>query len=779
MSNQHHHILYRWAVVVTLLACIPNVLWAQLQAEYYIDVDPGLGNATTITSPIEADGTLHIEFPTDGLSPGDHIVGIRAYATTDDDGQAITRFGPTIMQRFVVRDEIVDQQVLYAEYFFDNDPGYGKGTAIPVTPGEELNLDNLEIPTTDLEVGEHNFGIRVYGTSGWGPTIMQRFVVREEKTPQELLYAEYFFDEDPGYGKGVAIPVTPGEELNLDNLEIPTSNLEAGEHNFGIRVYGTNGWGPTIMQRFVVREEKTPQELLYAEYYFDEDPGYGNGMPIPVTPGEELNLDNLEISTTDLEAGEHNFGIRVYGTSGWGPTITQRIIVKGEIVDQEVLYAEYFFGDDPGYGQGTPISITPGQEVSIEDLELPTDNLNGICILGIRAYGTSGWGPTIVTEVMLGAGGEYTLNANAATSLANRNYKSLEDVINDFSECGVKDDVTFTITTNNTNYSLDATSNDCLAKMTQIIESFDGSDNEKVMTFTAEEGSGNSLAITTTDEGMATVVSLFSHVATSNVTLTINGVAYDFSAVATRHQESCSGTATQLVALSGISSKVNASWTAQPQAGTSISGYQTNGSGDIPAMMLENNSTQCDTLTVNVILSDDYGRTLTTYDYSYIVHANVSNQSFTKFSPADGSGIEPGTVKLRWKAIGDAIGYRVNIIQRPIDDDFADDIEEVIETDETEYEMLVEGDMLYTWTVTAIGYCDELTSEAHSFTGNGILLGDANGDDHVTVADVMITVNRVLGKNPRAFIERNADINGDSRISVADIMSIVKLVLLN
>ena len=57
------------------------------------------------------------------------------------------------------------------------------------------------------------------------------------------------------------------------------------------------------------------------------------------------------------------------------------------------------------------------------------------------------------------------------------------------------------------------------------------------------------------------------------------------------------------------------------------------------------------------------------------------------------------------------------------------------------------------------------------------LLGDANGDGNVTVADVMMTVNKVMNKPLASFNEKNADINNDGRITVADVMGIVKLVL--
>ena len=57
------------------------------------------------------------------------------------------------------------------------------------------------------------------------------------------------------------------------------------------------------------------------------------------------------------------------------------------------------------------------------------------------------------------------------------------------------------------------------------------------------------------------------------------------------------------------------------------------------------------------------------------------------------------------------------------------------------------------------------------------LLGDANGDGMVSVADVMLTVNKVMNKQLTVFIERNADVNNDGKITVADVMAIVKMVL--
>ena len=58
-----------------------------------------------------------------------------------------------------------------------------------------------------------------------------------------------------------------------------------------------------------------------------------------------------------------------------------------------------------------------------------------------------------------------------------------------------------------------------------------------------------------------------------------------------------------------------------------------------------------------------------------------------------------------------------------------------------------------------------------------LLLGDANGDNTVTVADVMLTVNKVLGRELSTFNPKTADVNKDGVITVSDVMGIVKIVL--
>ncbi len=57
------------------------------------------------------------------------------------------------------------------------------------------------------------------------------------------------------------------------------------------------------------------------------------------------------------------------------------------------------------------------------------------------------------------------------------------------------------------------------------------------------------------------------------------------------------------------------------------------------------------------------------------------------------------------------------------------------------------------------------------------MLGDANGDGVVDVADVVAIVNYILNKPGENFDEQAADVNNDSVIDVADVVAVVNIIL--
>lgn len=607
------------------------------------------------------------------------------------------------------------------EYFFDSDPGLGKATRMTVTTNTDAALS---IPISGLTAGYHLVGLRAYSVDAnqvtrYAPTITQQIFVPTNNGLTPISRVEYFWDTDPGVGKGTPLAVTPGKEVTLENIEIPTTGLKQGSHLLGIRAYGERGWSPTLTQEVFVPSTTNGANITRVEYYWDADPGFGKATPLPITPGKEVTLQNVELSTAGLAAGEHRLFVRAYGNQGWTPTISETMFVEPDVTDYKVRYAEYFWGKDPGFGKGTAIQLTPGETVSIENLVVPTEAQHGDAILHVRYRGEQGWSPTIAYTMLVDAAGNYTLNAQSETSADDHLFKTLGEAFDDFADRGISDNITMTVaTTSATTYELDATSDERIAQIGQLaqnLERISGNDSPKTIAFTTKATAGrNTIAVTTTDEGLPTVVSLFAQTSLDKVTLKINGVAYNFTLASQRFQRNCG--ATTAVSLSSINTGIKATWQAQPHEGTTLSGYVTEGEGDLPEMTLENSGTKTDSLAYHVTLSTSEGQPLYSYTYYYYVRAKMANQAFTTMQPATGSTVDPVKTTLEWNAFNEATGYRITVTEAAEGGD-PKTIVNNQKTTEPKYEVTVKTGYSYTWTVTAVGNCDELTSEPQTLKG--------------------------------------------------------------
>src|SRR6185295_12845276 len=94
---------------------------------------------------------------------------------------------------------------------------------------------------------------------------------------QVLNKAEYFFDNDPGVGNGIAITISSGASINA-NFSININALSADFHTLNFRVRDSNGkWSHFQTRTFLVLPAPataTPSiNVTKAEYFFDSDPG--------------------------------------------------------------------------------------------------------------------------------------------------------------------------------------------------------------------------------------------------------------------------------------------------------------------------------------------------------------------------------------------------------------------------------------------------------------------------------------------------------------------------
>ena len=224
--------------------------------EYFIDDDPGLGNATPIgitSGPLVSES---VSIPTTGLTEGIHFLYIRVQ---DENGI----WSVPEKRAFSIQVPITPPQptaINAIEYFIDDDPGTGNATALSFTPGATVSI-NESIDVSSISPGLHFIYIRSQDDLGiWGVAERRAFRINAPVAPSQkrIVAIEYFFDTDPGINSGQQISVTPVSSLSLDTL-LNTSSLALGPHTLGIRVLDERGrWSPTEISSVTICDGPNP-----------------------------------------------------------------------------------------------------------------------------------------------------------------------------------------------------------------------------------------------------------------------------------------------------------------------------------------------------------------------------------------------------------------------------------------------------------------------------------------------------------------------------------------
>ncbi|MBL0317526.1 MAG: hypothetical protein IPP69_17880, partial [Flavobacteriales bacterium] len=211
------------------------------------------------------------------------------------------------------------QNLTSVEYFFDTDPGLGNGIAIPVSANDSLVI-STSIPTTSLTTGFHKLFVRTMDEDGIWSLYEGRSVYIQGSginTDVQLAEAEYFYDTDPGFGNGTALTATAGDSL-IANTMVPTTSLAPGFHKLFVRAKNELGtWSLYEGRTVYIQSPVDPvlPQLTYAEYFYDLDPGFGNGTDFGVTSGDSLSY-NAIVPTTGLSGGFHKLFVRTMNSIG-------------------------------------------------------------------------------------------------------------------------------------------------------------------------------------------------------------------------------------------------------------------------------------------------------------------------------------------------------------------------------------------------------------------------------------------------------------------------------
>ncbi len=283
-----------------LFLICPFALMGQqlLQAEYFFDKDPGYGEGIKLSfNPVES-VNLSANLYIGSVAPGLHTL---YYRFKDDQHD----WGHTFNTPVLVGAQ--KAQLQQAEYFFDTDPGFGKGISMNFADAEDINLSaNLYIEL--LKPGLHTLYYRFKDElNHWGQTFNSNVFVGEQKA--KVQEAEYFFDTDPGYGKGARMNFEDTMHVVL-SANLFFDPLPTGLHTFYYRFKSSKGWGTTHSQKVFKPSSSKINTLVY---WFDDE---GEHKTIHINP--EIYTLNFEenISIESLEDGNHTIHLYVENVDG-------------------------------------------------------------------------------------------------------------------------------------------------------------------------------------------------------------------------------------------------------------------------------------------------------------------------------------------------------------------------------------------------------------------------------------------------------------------------------
>ncbi len=278
-------------------------------AEYFVDTGPGVGNGTSLAisgSTADQDFSLN----TSSFSSGVHKLYVRVLNT---DG-TWSLYDRNVF--YINADNANTASITSAEYFIDTDPGVGNGTLLTVS-GNGVDT-NLNIPTNGLPDGVHKLYVRLQNADGsWSLYDRNVFYINPNfSNSASIASAEYFIDTDPGVGNGTALTVS-GNVIDQD-FNIPTTGLSEGVHKLCVRLINDDGtWSLYDKNVFYVSPALVNSALITGvEYFFDIDPGIGNGTAIDISDAATVDEDLVVQVPADLPDGDHILYIRVQNTDG-------------------------------------------------------------------------------------------------------------------------------------------------------------------------------------------------------------------------------------------------------------------------------------------------------------------------------------------------------------------------------------------------------------------------------------------------------------------------------
>ncbi|WKN45266.1 T9SS type A sorting domain-containing protein [Tunicatimonas pelagia] len=162
------------------------------------------------------------------------------------------------------------QNIVAAEYYIDTDAGFGQNTPIPLNgPGSNIT-QSFTVDLSDVSIGSRTLWVRVKDDQGRWSIVTSRAFLVENIIPEEgILAAEYFVDEDLGFGNNQRIPLNSiGSDVTV-TFTVDLSDYKPGIHMLYARTLDVKGnWSIVSHMPFVVVDNAELNNIIALEYYY-------------------------------------------------------------------------------------------------------------------------------------------------------------------------------------------------------------------------------------------------------------------------------------------------------------------------------------------------------------------------------------------------------------------------------------------------------------------------------------------------------------------------------
>jgi hypothetical protein len=249
-----------------------------------------------------------------------------------------------------------------AEYYINTDPGIGLATPITITPGENVSISGLMIPSNGLTAGRvHKLYLRYRGNEGYWSMADGRYFYVITTTSGTVTYhnvvqADYWFDNLSH--SIIDVPDAPNSSYAA---LIPAALTPDRVHTFNTRFQDDRGiWSMPVAKYFWIIQSTSGTAEIHPitdlEYWLDALPA----TQLDITDGTTVSF--ADVIPVNLLPGLHRFSLRYRDDRGiWSMAEARNFVLIFAVPPSgspsNLAGAEYFINADPGPGNGVPIPL--------------------------------------------------------------------------------------------------------------------------------------------------------------------------------------------------------------------------------------------------------------------------------------------------------------------------------------------------------------------------------------------------------------------------------------